>query len=136
MKITVDTNFFISATQWDYSLCQKLLIVFLEKEVSIYTTNAILDEFSNVLKRDFGYSPEEVHVIVQKVLLFVHVIETTSRLHIVKEDPDDNKIVECAVDSNSEYIITYDKHLLKLREYNGIRIITPEQMMYLLGKQV
>jgi len=45
---------------------------------------------------------------------------------VIKEDPDDNKIIECAISSNSEFIITYDKHLLKVKEYKGIQIIRPE----------
>ena len=46
---------------------------------------------------------------------------------MVKEDPDDDMIVECALESHSKYLITYDKHLLNLKEYHGIRIIKPEE---------
>ncbi|MBI2671412.1 putative toxin-antitoxin system toxin component, PIN family, partial [Candidatus Woesearchaeota archaeon] len=42
---------------------------------------------------------------------------------------DDNKIIECAIDGNSDCIITKDKHLLKLKEYKGIKIITPEEFL-------
>ena len=127
MKVTVDTNFFISATQWDYSVSHKLLILMIEKEIPIVTTKEILAEFFRVLMRDFQYDDEEASAIIGKVLSLVHLIKTTITLDIIKDDPDDNKILECALESESKYIITYDKHLLNLKEYNRIRIIKPEE---------
>ena len=126
MKITADTNFLISATQWDYSVAHKLLLKMIEKDVQIFTTKDVLQEFSEVLERDFRYTKEEAADIVEKVMLFVILIKTRSKIDIIKEDPDDNKILECAVDSGSRYILTYDQHLLKLKEYKGIGIIKPE----------
>jgi predicted nucleic acid-binding protein len=46
------------------------------------------------------------------------------RLDVVKQDPDDNRILECAVSAGSQFIVTGDKHLLRLRTYDGMRIIT------------
>lgn len=129
MKITVDTNFLVSAIQWDYSVSHKLLMKLLEKEVKIFTTKDILEEFSEILERDFRYASEEISNILGKVRAFITLIETTSNVDIVKDDLDDNKIIACAVDSLSEYVISYDKHLLKLQKYEGIRIITPEEAM-------
>ena len=59
MNITVDTNFLISATQWDNSVAFKLLKRLLEANIKIFTTKDILDEFSEVLQRDFKYNKEE-----------------------------------------------------------------------------
>jgi len=53
------------------------------------------------------------------------------KVDVVKEDADDNKIIECALESKSEYIISYDKHLLKLKEFQGIKIIQPEEALRL-----
>lgn len=128
MKITVDTNFLISATQWDYSVAHKLLLKLIELNVQIFTTKDVLQEFSEVLERDFQYSADEAVNIVEKVMVFATLIEATSSIKAVKEDPDDDKILECAVDSGSHYILTYDKHLLKLKEYREIKIITPEEL--------
>ena len=51
MKISADTNFLISATQWDYSVSHKLLTKLIENNAEIFTTKEILDEFSEVLSR-------------------------------------------------------------------------------------
>ena len=127
MKVTVDTNFLISATQWDYSVAHKLLKKLILYDAEIFTTQDILDETTEVLERDFKYSKREAKNIIEKILLFAKLIGPKQKIELIKDDPDDNKVIECAIESSSDYIITYDGHLLKLKEYKGIKIITPEE---------
>lgn len=47
----------------------------------------------------------------------------------IKEDPDDNRILECALEAGSEFIVTSDKDLLRLGEYASIRIVKPSQLL-------
>lgn len=127
MVVTFDTNVLLSATLWDGSVAQKLLFDLISQEIKIYSTSEILSEYQEVLRRDFDFSDEEVSKIMEKVFAFVTLVNSTMRVNIVKEDPDDNMIIECALESNSKYIITYDKHLLNIKEYQSIRIIRPEE---------
>ncbi len=127
MKITIDTNFLISATQWDCSVSNKLLQKLIIKDVEIFTTKEILEEFANVLERDFLYGKEEIENILEKVFQFVTLVAPDIEVDIVKDDPDDNKIISCAIESHSEYILSYDKHILNIKEYNGIKMLTPEE---------
>ena len=127
MVVTFDTNVLLSATLWDGSVAQKLLFDLINQDVKIYSTTEILLEYQEVLKRDFDLSDEEVSEIMEKVLAFTTLVKPTEREKLVKDDPDDDKIIDCALESNSRYIITYDNHLLNLKEYNGIRIIRPEE---------
>lgn len=132
MKITFDTNAILSATLWDGSVAQKLLNLFIQRNDTIYTTTQILSEYQKVLKRDFDYTDEEIAKIVEKIFEFATLVKPTKNLQVVKDDPDDNTIIECAVESKSEYIITYDPHLLKLGKYENIKIVKPEEMMRIL----
>ena len=127
MVVTFDTNVLLSATLWDGSVAQKLLFDLIRQNVEIYTTTEILSEYQEVLKRDFDFSDEDIAEIMEKVLAFVTLVNPTKRVNVIKEDPDDNMIIECALESNSKYVITYDKHLLNIKEYQGIRIIRPEE---------
>ncbi len=129
MKVTVDTNFLISATQWDYSVAHKLLKKLILSDVAIFTTQDILDETVEVLERDFKYSQSEAKNIIGEILLFAKLIESKQEISIINDDPDDNKVIECAVESSSDYIVTYDRHLLKLKEYKGIKITEPEAIL-------
>src|SRR3989344_4147531 len=94
MKVTVDTNFLISSTQWDYSVAHKLLKKFILSDAEIFTTQDILDETAEVLERDFEYSTNEAKNIIGKILLFAKLIETNQKINVIKEDPDDNKIIK------------------------------------------
>ena len=129
MKVTVDTNFLISATQWDYSVAHRLLKKLILSDAEISTTQDILDETAEVLERDFEYNKDEIKNIIKKILLFTKLVEPKQKVDVIKDDPDDNKVIACAIESSSEYIITYDKHLLKLKEYKGIKIAKPEEIL-------
>lgn len=129
MKIAIDTNFLVSATQWDYSVGHKLLQKLIRNNVGIFTTKEILDEFAEVLKRDFLYTEEEVQNLLEIVLQFLTLVTPNKKIDIVKEDLEDNKIIECAIESKSDFILSYDKHLLKLKEYQGIKIVRPEEII-------
>ena len=81
------------------------------------------------LKGILKYSKDEAKSIIEKILVFAKLIEPKQKIDIIKDDPDDNKVIECAIESSSDYIVTYDKHLLKLKEYKGIKILKSEEIL-------
>ncbi len=129
MKIVADTNFLVSATQWDYSVSHKLLLKLIKNDDIIFSTKEILDEFAEVLERDFLYNKEEIKNILEKVLQFITLTTPSKKVDVIKEDADDNKIIGCALECKADYIISYDKHLLNLKEYKGIKIVKPEEII-------
>ncbi len=132
IKIVFDTNILISFTLWDGSVSQKLLFKLIEQDALIFSSTEILEEFQKILKRDFDYSDKEIANIMEKVLQFITLVNPCIKLNVVKEDADDNKIIECALEGKADYIISYDRHLLKLKEYKDIKIISPEEAVSLL----
>ncbi len=132
MAVTLDTNILLSATLWDGSVAQKLLFDLIRQGIKIYSTLEIISEYQEILKRDFEFSDEEIYEITEKVLAFVTLVNPQTKIKAVKDDPDDDVIIECALESESKYIITYDKHLLNLKEFRGIRIIKPEEARAIL----
>jgi len=54
------------------------------------------------------------------------------KVNVVKQDPDDNKFIEAALEGEADYIVTQDRHLLKLKEFEGIKIVTPEEFLRIL----
>ncbi len=55
------------------------------------------------------------------------IAEPKEKINMVKDDPKDNMFIETGVAGNADYIISQDNHLLKLKEFKGIKIITPEE---------
>ena len=128
MRVTLDTNILVSSMLWDYSTAHKLIISLKEREAKMFTSRQILEEFGNILAREFNYNKTQIEETLNFALTFAEVIETSETINIIDKDPSDNKIVECAVASESNYILSYDKHLLELREFRKIRILTPEEL--------
>jgi len=129
MRLVFDTNILISSTLWDNSVSHKLLIRLIEKDAEVFTSLEILEEYKKAVMRDFKYTEEEVNDVLTKLLNFLKVIKPEIKIDAIKEDLDDNKILECAVASNSEFIISYDNHLLKFKEFKGIKIMTLEECL-------
>jgi len=59
-------------------------------------------------------------------------VRTRSRLRIIREDPEDNSILAAAYDGRADYIVSGDRHLLGLGEFEGIKILTVERILELL----
>ncbi len=129
MNIVFDTNVLISSTLWNNSVAQKLLFKMVSLDMKIFSSKEILEEYEKVLQRDFGYSIDEITRIFEKISPTISLVMPVEKVDVVKSDPDDNKIIECALSSNADYIITYDKHLLEIVEFNGIKIIKPEALL-------
>mgnify|MGYP001584196491 FL=1 len=129
MRVVLDTNVLISATLWSGSVAQKLLFKLIHADAQIFSSVEILEEYRRVLQRDFEYAENEVAYILGKIVSFMTLISSKEKVDIVKEDPDDNKIIECALASASMCIATYDKHLLNLKEVRGIKIVKPEELL-------
>src|SRR5579862_3544056 len=96
----------------------------LEGEISLSVSQAILDEMADVLSRKFSASPQEVAEATTIVRQAARVVTPSVQLDVIKEDPPDNRVLECAVTAGSDYIVTGDKDLLRLGRYDAIRIVT------------
>lgn len=129
MKLVLDTNVLVSAFIWENSVARKVLYKLTILKAEMYSSEEIILEFQRVLKRDFGLTDEDVIYSMKEIFASMKIIAPAIKLDIIKEDPDDNKIVECAVASQSDFILSYNLHLLKLKEYAGIRVIRPDRFL-------
>ena len=87
-----------------------------------------------VLARDFGYPEKDSAKAIDAFLLTSEIIETTTHCKIVKNDPADDRVLECALDSEADYLATYDHHLLSLGKIGHAKIAKPEQILNQLDK--
>jgi len=126
MRVVLDTNVLISATQWPDSAARKVLRRLYSEGVKIFTSAEILAELAKVLIRDFDYDEEQVGALLSRLLAFVHIVKVSRNVKVVVEDPEDDKVINCALDCGADVILTYDRHLLKLNWYEKIKIVKPE----------
>ena len=62
---------------------------------------------------------------------YSQITEPKIKVNVIKEDPSDDKVLECALSCKAEFIISGNKHLLELGEYKGIKILTPKEFLEL-----
>jgi putative PIN family toxin of toxin-antitoxin system len=130
MKVVLDTNVLVSAlikAGKPRDLFNKLA-----KNKQIVLSRAILEEFLDVIE-DFKVakytSERDTAVFLNALGNAATIAQVKSRFKAVKEDPDDDIIVRAAYDGKADYIVSGDRHLLALKEFKGIRILTVDEML-------
>ncbi|MEF8836195.1 MAG: putative toxin-antitoxin system toxin component, PIN family [Candidatus Thermoplasmatota archaeon] len=121
MRVVLDTNVLISAFFWDGNERQ---VVFecRTKTYQSVSSPAIIEELNDVLSEKFEVPDNKITNYIQDILFFSEIVFTEGDLDVIKEDPDDNYILETAVEGGADLIITGDNHLLQLGNYNNIKI--------------
>lgn len=127
MKVVLDTNIFISGIFWK-GASNKVITNWREGRFTLITSLETISEIIKILK-DFKIKlPDEM--IKEWIDLIVRnsiIVEPKEKIDAVKDDPKDNIFIETAVAGNADYIVSQDNHLLKLKEFRGIKIISPEE---------
>ena len=128
-KIVIDTNCLISAFGWNGNPRKTLKMTIKNKAVQFISAQTF-DEFCRVLDYPkFGFSENRKNRLKTLVLKISEITIPTKRINLVKDDPEDNKLLECAESSKADYIITGDKHLLKLKEFKGTKIVKSKEFL-------
>ncbi len=125
IKVVLDTNVWVS---WAISpngtpaRCVKLAE---SGFCRAYICREIVDEFMSKMAHKFRLSPTDIERLTELMCSIAHTVEISGLLRAMPEDPDDDKVIECAVVANADYIVTGDKDLLGLERYQSISIISP-----------
>ena len=128
IKVVIDTNVFVSS--FFGGIPRKIINLWRNGQITICMSQAILEEYLKVLDR-LGINKNDIKKLTELFAEGYNLIFTAStpKIKIVKDDPDDNKFVECAVELESKIIISGDKHLLSLKKYIDIRIFSQKEFM-------
>ena len=121
-RATADSNIWVSGLNW-YGKPHDLLNLARDGKIELAISDAILDEFSRILHDKLEWSDDRLNSMRAEVATFTKRVSSTETLDVVKADPDDNRILECAVAAGSDVIVTGDAHLLHLGGYRGIKIM-------------
>ncbi len=127
--VVIDTNVWISGLFWGGST-SKVIDLLEKEEVTACFSPETLKEWDDKVKL-YGQKFTRIEVYfkyrnhIQKYGRFVYPIEKVTACH----DEDDNRILEVAVASKAEFIITGDDDLLTLKKYKSIKIISPKEFL-------
>ena len=133
-KIALDTNILISALGWEGNP-RTIFNKVIDKEIELIISFKQISELLRVMEYPkFRFSEEQKDKFLLILLEAATLITTTFTIDIIKDDPNDNLILEAANEMEIDYIISGDEHLLKLKEFKGAKIITPKQFLQLVKK--
>jgi putative PIN family toxin of toxin-antitoxin system len=132
MKIVFDTNVYLAAAKENSYASVQLKKCRPNSGTELYISPAIILEVQNKLIQKFGYSTEDSARFIEMILTFAHLVHPKDRVHGVLEDTDDHIILECALEAEADVIFSADRGLLKLKEYQSIKIAHPTMLQWWL----
>ena len=126
MKIVIDSNVFVSSFFWG-GYPRKVYERIINSFDELYITNEIIMEIKSVMKSSkFNLNNIEIEEYIRIIEKYSKKIVSKQIPESISRDKDDDKILQCGLDGNVDYIITGDKDLLVLKKYKRIKIINPK----------
>ncbi len=125
--MVLDTNLFVAAYWNRRSASWKVISACLDGRLHLYYSEQIRSEIRLILRNI--RAGEDFKQRVDKALAGGTKILAPGFLAVVKDDPDDDKFLECALYARADFLITSDDHLLRIREFEGVRIVKPADLL-------
>ena len=129
IKVVADTNVFVSSFFGGNP--RKIVDLWKSGQLTLCLSRPIIDEYIEVLQRLGLKNERELSELLSLFAHGFHVLFSAKipELHLVEEDPDDDKFIECAVALKADFIISGDKALIAIQDYMGIRIFSPKEFL-------
>ncbi len=128
MRVVFDSNIFISALVIPGSKAEKAIARIIEGKDRLVLSKAIIDEILFVLARKFSRNREAISRVAVYLSDIGEIVQPAKKIKILSDDPD-NRILECSLAGKADIIVTGDSEMLKLKEFQGIRIISLKEYL-------
>jgi len=134
MKVVLDTNIVVSSYLAPTGPTARVLALWRSGAFDLLVSGPILQEYERILAveriaRLHGMAAAEIAEVIDGFREFATVAEPRELLQVVEGDPDDDKFFECAVTGDAAYIVSRDERVLAVREFRGIRVLSPEAFL-------
>lgn len=127
-RVTLDSNIYLSALVFG-GKPMRLLEMAVEGEIEVAISDPIIEEVRGNLQKTFGWSDARASEAIDTIAAFTKHVIPTEIIDAVPSDPDDNRVLECAIAAGSEVIVSGDSDLLRLGSYGGIRILRAAELL-------
>ena len=131
----IDTNVFISELNFA-GVPSEVLELFINDEIEVCISSFILRELERILREKFEWEEERIERSLNRIKEKAIQVQPKTKISVIKQKDDDNRILECGIEGKVQYIISGDKrHLLPLKEYKGIKIVSPAQFLRIISQE-
>jgi len=128
MRVVLDTNILVSSALG--GALELILDKWSDDAFIVIVTTDILDEYFEVISRPkFRLKQETIDKIIRYIYQFAEIIVPTETVQVIKADPTDNKFLEAALFGEADYIVSGDSHLLELKTFRGIPILSAREFI-------
>lgn len=140
IKVVLDTNLFVSGAISCSGNPDKILRAWQEARFILVISESIIKEIEKVLRypkiqKKYYLEEKDIQEIIESLWIDAQVTPGRLKVNLIIDDPSDNKFLSCACEGKADYIVTGDKHLLKIKEYKGIKILNPRKFLEELRKR-
>ena len=132
IKVVLDTNVLVSAIAFG-GKPRQVLEAAIKGKIQLVLTEEIIEETRGVLEgKKFQYPREITDLIVQELEALAEIVKPKERLTVIKKDPEDNRVLECAQELKADYIVSGDEHLLGIKVFEKTKILTAKEFLDIL----
>src|SRR5713101_4711741 len=133
MRAVLDTNVLVSAFARPRGRVAPLWRAAQARRYRLLLSPAIVREVARVLREDFFWEESRIIRRLKQLSKKGEIVIPRMTIEVIHDDPADNHILECAVASHADVIVSGDRHLLRLKSYEGIPIVRPIDFRRTLG---
>ena len=139
MKAVIDANVAVSAAINPVGPPAQVLLGWQRGAFTWVTSAPLLDELTGTfstprVRRFFSWQRDEIDDFFGSLLESAEIVSPQQTITRVTADPDDNRVLEAAVESEADFIVTGDRHLLEPNRHEGTEIVTPAQFLAILAE--
>ena len=132
LRVVLDANIYISAILFG-GLPDEIIKLGQIGSIQILLSDQIKSEIKKVLKVKFKWTDNQIKETEQFLSDITEKVDSSSiTIDVIKDDPTDNQVLETAKSGKADIIISGDSHLLKLKKYKSIKIISPRDFLGLM----
>jgi uncharacterized protein len=132
--VVFDTNSLFSATGWRGKPYECVELARTGK-IQAVTCAELMDELAEKLELRLGFSAEQSAETIARHLRFLRIVRIPKVLKAVPRDPDDDVVLECAIEGKATFVISGDKDLLDLKKFQSIEIVRASEFLEIIAKQ-
>ena len=141
LKVTIDTNVLVSALLDSHGKAFTIISYARQHKFDLVVSHKIIEELERVLGykklqalfKKRGVEQNYIDNFIRLLRKLAVYVSENSEIRVVHDDPADDMIIACALESKSDLIVSGDKHLLNLKKHQGVQIINPSDFLRFLS---
>ncbi|MEH2061765.1 MAG: putative toxin-antitoxin system toxin component, PIN family [Nostoc sp.] len=136
-QIILDTNVLLSGLRANHSASYKLLTILNDGRWQLNVSTTLVFEYEEILKREkeqLGLSDENIDNVIEAICTIANKCSIFYLWRPVAHDPDDDFLIDLAVECQADFIITYNQKDLQGAQKFGLRVVSPKEFLQIVGE--